>query len=98
MALTREDEVSVLWTIAQPCIEDYRITLCPLHQVERTVIIFIFSMKESEKDCWIGNFSRPSLKNEDDFLVKIQLTNLNDFDFHFEDCQVFCHYSSKTPD
>ena len=46
-------------------------------------------MKESEKDCWIGNFSRPSLKNEDDFLVKIQLTSLNDFDFHFDDCKVF---------
>ena len=42
MTLTREEEVSVLWTIAQPCIEDYRITLCPLHQVERTMIIFIF--------------------------------------------------------
>ena len=27
----REKEVSVLWTITQPCIEDYRITLCPLH-------------------------------------------------------------------
>ena len=55
-----------------------------------------FSLKESEEACWIGNFSRPNLKNEDDFLVKIQLTNLNDFDFHFEDCKVFSYYSSKT--
>ena len=53
-------------------------------------------MKESEKDCWIGNFSRPSLKNEDDFLVKIQLTSLNDFDFHFDDCKVF-RKSFKNP-
>merc|ERR1719239_1629273 len=73
----REKEVSVLWTITQTCIEDYRITLCPLHH------------QGSENACWVGNFSRPNLKNKDDFLVKIQLTNLNDFDFHFDDCKEY---------
>ena len=98
--ISREEEVSVLWTITQSCIEDYRITLCPQHhQVGiEDHLWWEFSLKGLEVACWIGNFSRPNLKNEDDFLVKIQLTNLNDFDFHFEDCQVFCYDSSKTPD
>ena len=30
--VTREEDLAVLWTITQPCIEDYRIRLCPLHQ------------------------------------------------------------------
>ena len=88
----REKEVSVLWTITQPCIEDYRITLCPQHhQVGISRWEITVSPKESDKACWIGNFSRPNLKNDDDFLVEIQLTNLNDFDFHFEDCKVFSY-------
>ena len=41
-----------------------------------------------EENCWLGNFSRPSLRENDDFLVDIQLTSLEDFDFHFEECKV----------
>ena len=91
LSLSREKEVSVLWTITQSCIEDYKITLCPQHHqvgISQWEIKSV-SLKESATACWIGNFSRPNLKNEDDFLVEIQLTNLNDFDFHFEDCKVF---------
>ena len=84
--------MAVLWTITQPCIEDYRITLCPQHhQVGISRWEITVPPKESDKACWIGNFSRPNLKNNDDFLVEIQLTNLNDFDFHFEDCKVFSY-------
>ena len=41
-----------------------------------------------KENCWLGNFSRPSLRESDDFLVNIQLTILEDFDFHFEECKV----------
>jgi len=41
-----------------------------------------------KENCWLGNFSRPSLSENDDFLVDIQLTSLEDFDFHFEECKV----------
>ena len=34
--MTREEDVGVLWTITQPCIEDYRIRLCPLYQQVET--------------------------------------------------------------
>ena len=33
--ISREEEVAVLWTITQSCIEDYRITLCPQHHQVR---------------------------------------------------------------
>ena len=56
--MTREEDVAVLWTITQPCIEDYRIRLCPLYQqVETNVtdrcclkdVLFYSSLVTSQK-------------------------------------------------
>ena len=91
--------MSVAWTVTQPCVEDYRITLCPIHhegeeeegeeevgEEEEKSGGWWGRRKRRSPECWHGNFSQPVLEEEEDFHLTIHLEELKDFTFAFKEC------------
>ena len=70
-------KISLKWTLFQPCISEYRISLC--------------SLKEKDS-CWNGIFKQPRSEEEEGhfgYTTTVDLSSLEGFDYSLEECQEY---------
>ena len=69
---SKHGTVQLSWTISQPCITQYQIKLC--HEQD-----------DNDDECWEDKFERPTLDQDNNLQVDIDLASLSNFELNY--CQ-----------